>query len=1095
MRIKKVVPIMFSIIVLSVFLMSANAAFAAVVSGAVHNSDGEPIAGARVAAFSPCGYHLIDFAITGNDGLFIMDLGSGVYKFRADAEGFLNQWFDHKISYNDADPVQIHHQGETILHFDLTPGNPPETGALAGTVRGIAPPDPEQFPLGGAEVALFLPNEDHPFRVTISGDDGAYLFQDLPAGDYLVMARADRFYPQWFPSSPNREGAQPVGVPPNGVADGIDFLLEHMEMPDYGIIAGVVRADMGDNPPLPGSVVSLFNEFDPEPIMVVETNDEGSYLFDNIPPGVYFVEANHEGFHPQWFDHKPTRDEADPIAIQPGDVIEGINFTLPPFEGAATVSGVVRGEQGNPLSGALVLAFHPDMDDPVAETVAGDNGGYIFEFLEPGDYQFMAAADGFRPQWFNHQPEREQADIVGVPPDSHIEGIDFDLIPEGEHHTGFIGMVVADGPEHHPIANTLVFAFHPDEQHPVGRAVTNEHGEYFMDVPPGEYIAMAKARHFMRQWYDHKPNREEADIFAVTDGEPTDHIDFSLMPHQQPGGAIFGGTINGDNGEPLPDVRITARMVDPHHHFMRQTFSNLEGNYRINGLMPGRYVIIGEKPNFYGCIFPDTIEVADNEVGPIDLILTPIISGYLSGHIYNSADGSPIWHGRVIAINTENPQINRITETHRDGYYIFDSLPEGYYRVKAEAEGFLPAFYPDSVGVFEDNPAEGIDISLDPLELGNISGVVVDADNGEPIADAIVCARHIGRPWATHTRSADDGSYTLEGLIPGNYHLTSTAIGYYAQPYGEQVFVENGGSVDGIDFQLVRRQEGDGHISGTVVDEQNGMPLFARVVAYGSINEDEPPTIRVFTYTNDDGFYSFDFLPSDFTYRVFANARYHQGEFYENADNWHDATPIYCNADNIDFALTGWGDGFLGIGGEVVNGSGVVPGAIVKAVDDEGNQFITSADIDGSFEFYDMLPGTYQLSAEDFNDGGQYPEPVEITFNDAYDLDISLEATGAEDNTTEIPATTQLLGNYPNPFNPQTAISFSLASNDKVKITIYNIAGQLIKNLADKEYSAGIHNIIWDGSDENGNPAAAGIYFYRLDVGGKTNIGKMTLIK
>lgn len=91
---------------------------------------------------------------------------------------------------------------------------------------------------------------------------------------------------------------------------------------------------------------------------------------------------------------------------------------------------------------------------------------------------------------------------------------------------------------------------------------------------------------------------------------------------------------------------------------------------------------------------------------------------------------------------------------------------------------------------------------------------------------------------------------------------------------------------------------------------------------------------------------------------------------------------------------------------------------------------------------------------------------------------------------------TQLVGNYPNPFNPSTTIAFSLAQGgDKTKISIYNLKGQKVKNLLNEELPAGDYSIFWDGKDEQGKPVASGIYFYKMKFGNYRESKKMLLLK
>ena len=93
------------------------------------------------------------------------------------------------------------------------------------------------------------------------------------------------------------------------------------------------------------------------------------------------------------------------------------------------------------------------------------------------------------------------------------------------------------------------------------------------------------------------------------------------------------------------------------------------------------------------------------------------------------------------------------------------------------------------------------------------------------------------------------------------------------------------------------------------------------------------------------------------------------------------------------------------------------------------------------------------------------------------------------------PVQTQILGNYPNPFNPSTTIEFNLAKADNAEIVIYNIKGQAIRHLRINDAKAGINRVTWDGCDDNGNLQASGAYLFRLRSGRFTSTRKMIMMK
>jgi len=107
---------------------------------------------------------------------------------------------------------------------------------------------------------------------------------------------------------------------------------------------------------------------------------------------------------------------------------------------------------------------------------------------------------------------------------------------------------------------------------------------------------------------------------------------------------------------------------------------------------------------------------------------------------------------------------------------------------------------------------------------------------------------------------------------------------------------------------------------------------------------------------------------------------------------------------------------------------------------------------------------------------------------------VNLVPTGVNDPI--VPAEISLYQNYPNPFNPSTTISFDIIQTSSfVNLDIFNIQGQKVKTIMNEIVPAGNHQIIWNGTDNSGNPVTSGIYFYKLKAGRYTSTKKMILLK
>jgi predicted Fe-S protein YdhL (DUF1289 family) len=113
---------------------------------------------------------------------------------------------------------------------------------------------------------------------------------------------------------------------------------------------------------------------------------------------------------------------------------------------------------------------------------------------------------------------------------------------------------------------------------------------------------------------------------------------------------------------------------------------------------------------------------------------------------------------------------------------------------------------------------------------------------------------------------------------------------------------------------------------------------------------------------------------------------------------------------------------------------------------------------------------------------------------EGFDIESPGDSESVPSETT--PAEIHLAANsYPNPFNPETQIAYTLGASENVQIQIYNVSGQLIRTYDLGYQLAGNHSIRWDGRNENGDIAASGVYLYRIEAGPHQVTNRMVLLK
>ena len=108
----------------------------------------------------------------------------------------------------------------------------------------------------------------------------------------------------------------------------------------------------------------------------------------------------------------------------------------------------------------------------------------------------------------------------------------------------------------------------------------------------------------------------------------------------------------------------------------------------------------------------------------------------------------------------------------------------------------------------------------------------------------------------------------------------------------------------------------------------------------------------------------------------------------------------------------------------------------------------------------------------------------------------SIEKTSAGTQPEICPVNiTGLGGNYPNPFNPETTIKYSLKEKTDVVIEVFNLKGQKVRTLVNENKDKGYHTVIWNATDNNGKAVSSGIYFYRMKTINLEETMKMVLVK
>jgi hypothetical protein len=181
-----------------------------------------------------------------------------------------------------------------------------------------------------------------------------------------------------------------------------------------------------------------------------------------------------------------------------------------------------------------------------------------------------------------------------------------------------------------------------------------------------------------------------------------------------------------------------------------------------------------------------------------------------------------------------------------------------------------------------------------------------------------------------------------------------------------------------------------------------------------------------------------------------------------------------------------------------VSGSSVVLNwTTATEVNNQGFEILRSAQNDNDWQKIGYVPGfgtttepkSYSSTDQSVNSGTYFYKLKQI------DFDGSFTYSDVAEVEVSLPTDFSLEQNYPNPFNPATTLEFSLPADAQVKIRVYNLVGEKVAEVTNKDYTAGNHKI-----EFNASQLTSGVYLYRIDavdVSGKiyNSVRKMTLLK
>lgn len=902
--------------------------------------------------------------------------------------------------------------------------------------------------------------------------DGSYLIENLLPGEFFVVAQADSYETQYYDQAASFTDAKLVTIVASDTTTGIDFKLVKIT-PATGAISGKVTDATGT--PISNAYVNAYSRDNPFSYGRAQTARDGTYRFESLKTGNYFVQVWAEGYISEFYDDARTPDKATLVAVNEPNETTNIDFVL--GVGGA-ITGKVTDMAGRPLVGAIVQSYFAGADslyNGFSMALTEKDGTYKITGLATGSYAVSAEAWtqwSYAKQWFKNAGTPDSATAVDVQEEQVVTDIDFTLdLPKV---TGSINGVVLNL-KGEPLADAIIEAYNAtnsDSSKPEprfwGYATTDAFGRYRIDLLPGDYFVMASVYdgwQSVARWYPNVSTEDSAKAVTVQLNVDLANIDFALPIVT--GSSTIGGRVTTDDGRALIGafIEVMPATSAPDSIWKVWAYGHTDntGHYVVPKLPPGKYFVhaqywednrFGEQWYLNAASREQATPVALDEAQKIDNIDFTLKLRSVYGSIF----------GRVSADN-DGSSIAR-------AYVEISPLKRDYYR-------------------------------------------------GAPMAF-----------WNWNTTTNERGEYRLDLLPEGEYLVSVYANGAFE--YFENAVVAEqatpvkvlGGDSVQVNFGLTPRHEGQGVISGTVTAELDSVKMpIAVVIARPTVTLLVWPQSEMFftAVTNPDGSYTMAGLPSG-EYYVTSFAPGYIGEYYDNVFDPSQATPVHVDqqkpAQDIDFALVPIyyraeddrdprAEMGAGVVGKVSakNGKGVSEAYVYVLNDAAQPLTYARTNSEGSYEIAGVPPGQYRMLATHTAFSSKYNDDAN-RFNEADPVDLGLGksevnfvlepkgTTGVDEQPgATIPKTIELYGNYPNPFNPTTQIAFGLPAAMRVTIRIFNVLGEEVAVLQDGLMNAGVHHLTWNGRNTAGHEVGSGLYLYRLESTAVTLYGKMLLMR
>ncbi len=548
------------------------------ISGTVISSfDDQPIAGVRVElyVFEGGGYAGVGSVTTDENGVytaFTLSPGQYTFGFFDDSGAHLSTYLGQSNTLNQATLVTVD-IGETVTGVD-------QVLQRAGSISGTVTDSVTGEPIEGVQVSSEYFDEFAGWVGSdVTGPDGTYRLDGLKPGDSWTVyfdGAGTGYASEYYDDQRTSFGAEQLTVSAAQDTAGIDAALDAAVF-----IGGTVELAATPGVGVEGAEIWLFNEFGMQ--YTAQSDADGVYSFGGLPPGSYTARAAFSGAVSEWWNNQYDSNEADPIVLTAGQVLDDLDFSL---SAGGTITGVVTGPSGEPLEGVVVDAS-PNIGAEALSTVTDASGAYTLTGVAPVPYfvQFTPpASENLRTQFYPGVDMMSEATIVNGLLDGEVSDISVQL-PAG----AIISGTVTAEESGDPIEGIQVIVS-SDTLALTRFTQTDSAGNWTIrGLAAGDdwlvsYTDVSSV--YLEEFYDDAPDRFTAEPLTLTTGVELGGISAALTRAAQ-----LSGRVVDTEGNPVASAEVWLAPGGELRDLERATTDDA-GEFRFFTLRPGEYRLL-----------------------------------------------------------------------------------------------------------------------------------------------------------------------------------------------------------------------------------------------------------------------------------------------------------------------------------------------------------------------------------------------------------------------------------------------------------------------------------------------------------------------